>query len=213
MPRTPSPVFSYNPGGTWGVRCMFKTRFSRMPLTHGCVCAAHGSGAMTREGFRECKGRKGLRHRPPSKTAVGSHLLPPPPRLFRQDASDVEATASSASSPSRGKVKGETRQRAPRRAARASFSASGRKVPLEPRRSEACRSCQPMHLLSFGEGRKKWLCFCVGVLLCDVHVWSACRAATAVGQEFRPGQRDCVWSAIPFKMSLQACLYRCPALP
>ncbi|KAH9593107.1 hypothetical protein LSM04_001447 [Trypanosoma melophagium] len=35
------------------------------------------------------------------------------------------------------------------------FSASGRKVPLEPRRSEACRSCQPMHVLSFGEGRKK----------------------------------------------------------
>ena len=34
------------------------------------------------------------------------------------------------------------------------FSASGRKVPLEPRRSEACRSCQPMHVLSFGEGRK-----------------------------------------------------------
>ncbi|KAH9601598.1 hypothetical protein LSM04_004529 [Trypanosoma melophagium] len=88
-----------------------------------------------------------------------------------------------------------------------SFSASGRKVPLEPRRSEACRPCQPMHVLSFGEGRKKWLCFCVDVLLCDVHVWSACRAATVVGQEFRPGQRDCVWSAIPFKMSLQACLY------
>ncbi|KAH9597799.1 hypothetical protein LSM04_000529 [Trypanosoma melophagium] len=86
------------------------------------------------------------------------------------------------------------------------FSASGRKVPLEPRRSEACRSCQPMHVLSFGEGRKKWLCFCVGVLLCDVHVWSACRAATVVGQEFRPGQRDCVphaavslrvWNALP----------------
>lgn len=34
------------------------------------------------------------------------------------------------------------------------FSASGRKVPLEPRRSEACRSCQPMHVLSFVEGRK-----------------------------------------------------------
>ena len=33
------------------------------------------------------------------------------------------------------------------------FSASGRRVPLEPRRSEACRSCQPMHVLSFGEGR------------------------------------------------------------
>ena len=33
------------------------------------------------------------------------------------------------------------------------FSASGRKMPLEPRRSEACRSCQPMHVLSFGEGR------------------------------------------------------------
>ncbi|KAH9577997.1 hypothetical protein LSM04_001997 [Trypanosoma melophagium] len=87
------------------------------------------------------------------------------------------------------------------------FGASGRKVPLEPRRSEACRSCQPMHVLSFVEGRKKWLCFCVGVLLCGVHVWSACRAAAVVGQGFRPGQRDCVWSAIPFKMSLQACLY------
>ena len=33
------------------------------------------------------------------------------------------------------------------------FSASGRKMPLEPHRSEACRSCQPMHVLSFGEGR------------------------------------------------------------
>ncbi|KAH9577752.1 hypothetical protein LSM04_002463 [Trypanosoma melophagium] len=50
-------------------------------------------------------------------------------------------------------------------------------------------------------------CVGVGVLLCDLYVWSACRAATAVGQEFRPGQRDCVRSAIPFKMSLQACLY------
>lgn len=38
------------------------------------------------------------------------------------------------------------------------FSASGRKMPLEPRRSEACRSCQPMHVLSFGEGRK-WFVF------------------------------------------------------
>lgn len=37
------------------------------------------------------------------------------------------------------------------------FSASGREMPLEPHRSEACRSCQPMHVLSFGEGRK---CFC-----------------------------------------------------
>ena len=27
-------------------------------------------------------------------------------------------------------------------------------MPLEPHRSEACRSCQPMHVLSFGEGRK-----------------------------------------------------------
>ena len=36
------------------------------------------------------------------------------------------------------------------------FSASGRRVPLEPRRSEACRSCQPMHVLSFGEGRSFW---------------------------------------------------------
>lgn len=26
-------------------------------------------------------------------------------------------------------------------------------MPLEPHRSEACRSCQPMHILSFGEGR------------------------------------------------------------
>jgi hypothetical protein len=34
------------------------------------------------------------------------------------------------------------------------FSASGREMPLEPHRSEACRSCQPMHVLSFGEGRK-----------------------------------------------------------
>ena len=34
------------------------------------------------------------------------------------------------------------------------FSASGRRMPLEPRRSEACRSCQPMHVLSFGEGRR-----------------------------------------------------------
>lgn len=41
------------------------------------------------------------------------------------------------------------------------FSASGRRVPLEPRRSEACRSCQPMHVLSFGEGRS--LFFCVPV--------------------------------------------------
>jgi len=41
------------------------------------------------------------------------------------------------------------------------FSASGRRVPLEPRRSEACRSCQPMHVLSFGEGRS--LGFCVPV--------------------------------------------------
>lgn len=40
------------------------------------------------------------------------------------------------------------------------FSASGRKMPLEPRRSEACRSCQPMHVLSFGEGRK-WFVFWV----------------------------------------------------
>jgi len=39
------------------------------------------------------------------------------------------------------------------------FSASGRKMPLEPHRSEACRSCQPMHVLSFGEGRK---CFLLG---------------------------------------------------
>jgi len=38
------------------------------------------------------------------------------------------------------------------------FSASGRKMPLEPRRSEACRSCQPMHVLSFVEGRK-WFVF------------------------------------------------------
>jgi hypothetical protein len=33
------------------------------------------------------------------------------------------------------------------------FSASGRKMPLEPRVCGACRSCQPMHVLSFGEGR------------------------------------------------------------
>lgn len=39
------------------------------------------------------------------------------------------------------------------------FSASGRKMPLEPRRSEACRSCQPMHVLSFGEGRKWFVCW------------------------------------------------------
>jgi len=26
-------------------------------------------------------------------------------------------------------------------------------MPLEPPRKEACRSCQPMHVLSFGEGR------------------------------------------------------------
>ena len=32
-------------------------------------------------------------------------------------------------------------------------------MPLEPRQSEACRSCQPMHVLSFGEGRN-WMCFC-----------------------------------------------------
>ena len=41
------------------------------------------------------------------------------------------------------------------------FSASGRRVPLEPRRSEACRSCQPMHVLSFGEGRSVCLLFFV----------------------------------------------------
>ncbi len=29
----------------------------------------------------------------------------------------------------------------------------GTYMPLEPHRSEACRSCQPMHVLSFGEGR------------------------------------------------------------
>ena len=40
------------------------------------------------------------------------------------------------------------------------FSASGRKMPLEPRRSEACRSCQPMHVLSFVEGRKYFFCLC-----------------------------------------------------
>lgn len=44
------------------------------------------------------------------------------------------------------------------------FSASGRRVPLEPRRSEACRSCQPMHVLSFGEGRSvRVFCFPVRV--------------------------------------------------
>lgn len=43
------------------------------------------------------------------------------------------------------------------------FSASGRRVPLEPRRSEACRSCQPMHVLSFGEGRSRSFWFPVRV--------------------------------------------------
>jgi len=43
------------------------------------------------------------------------------------------------------------------------FSASGRRVPLEPRRSEACRSCQPMHVLSFGEGRSRVFWFPVRV--------------------------------------------------
>ena len=33
------------------------------------------------------------------------------------------------------------------------FSASGRKCPSSPGKAEACRSCQPMHVLSFGEGR------------------------------------------------------------
>ncbi|ORC91874.1 uncharacterized protein TM35_000054700 [Trypanosoma theileri] len=61
------------------------------------------------------------------------------------------------------------------------FSASGRKVPLEPRRSEAC---QPMHVLSFGEGGK--LVVFVFVCCCGVRVWNACRAATALRQEFRP---------------------------
>ena len=37
------------------------------------------------------------------------------------------------------------------------FSASGRDMPLEPHRNGACRSCQPMHVLSFGEGRKCFL--------------------------------------------------------
>jgi len=33
------------------------------------------------------------------------------------------------------------------------FSVSGREVPLEPRdEPEACRSCQPMHVPSFGVG-------------------------------------------------------------
>jgi hypothetical protein len=47
------------------------------------------------------------------------------------------------------------------------FSASGRKMPLEPHRSGACRSCQPMHVLSFGEGRSCVVCCCLayGTLL------------------------------------------------
>lgn len=55
------------------------------------------------------------------------------------------------------------------------FSASGRKVPLEPRRSEACRSCQPMHVLSFGEGRmlKKFVSiteFCIQAFGIPTHL-------------------------------------------
>ena len=32
-------------------------------------------------------------------------------------------------------------------------------MPLQPRLREACRLCQLMHVLSFGEGRKLKLCF------------------------------------------------------
>jgi len=42
------------------------------------------------------------------------------------------------------------------------FSASGRRMPLEPHRSEACRSCQPMHVLSFGEGLSVFEFFVLG---------------------------------------------------
>lgn len=40
-------------------------------------------------------------------------------------------------------------------------------MPLEPHRSEACRSCQPMHVLSFGEGRK-----CVFVLYIYIYMYT-----------------------------------------
>ncbi|KAH9597414.1 hypothetical protein LSM04_004394 [Trypanosoma melophagium] len=119
-----------------------------------------------------------------SKAAAGSHLLPP--RLFRQDAGDVEATASSASSPPQGS--------APRDV----------KCPSSPAEAKHAAHASPCMFSRLERDAKSG---CVGVLLCDLHVWSACRAATAVGQEFRPGQRDCVRSAIPFRMSLQACLY------
>lgn len=33
-------------------------------------------------------------------------------------------------------------------------------MPLQPRLREACRLCQLMHVLSFGEGRKLVLLFC-----------------------------------------------------
>ena len=38
------------------------------------------------------------------------------------------------------------------------FSASGRRVPWAPANAKAYRLCQPMHVLSFGEGRQKSVC-------------------------------------------------------
>lgn len=45
-------------------------------------------------------------------------------------------------------------------------------MPLEPHRSEACRSCQPMHVLSFGEGRRLLCLVCNIMIHCVAH-WRA----------------------------------------
>ncbi|KAH9588716.1 hypothetical protein LSM04_001203 [Trypanosoma melophagium] len=92
-----------------------------MPLTHGCVCAAHGSGAMTRDGCRECKGKEGVAPSPSFQGGGGvtsSSAAAPsfPPRRQRCRGHSFVCFITVAGK----KVKGETRQRAPRRAARAS---------------------------------------------------------------------------------------------